>query len=227
MLESNYVMSNPAQTNANGPTRRPFQGPVLDPRAPNLAQPFKRLVEEGFVTELTVKFTPTGTTVSGKPDKRLASVPDSGLTAGVDAPVGMMSAAADKGNLIPRGGKTKTSGKAEQPRPKKSLVKADCELPPAELLARARAVADASGGNTLVGRVRSADNFDGKVTTSFQDWWASATHEKRASCLVLGRYRSEMGPECIRKIGALPCPFRGTATFAVNEEEEDAASKKG
>lgn len=216
-------MSNTTQNNNNGPTRRPPQGPVLDPRTPNLVQPFKRLVEEGFITELMVKFTPTGNTVVGKPDKRIADVTNSGLTAGVDAPVAQIAAIADRANLIPRGGKSKktTSGPAQQPRPKKSLVKADCDLSAPELLARARAVADASGGNTLVGRVRSAGLFEGTVTTSFQDWWASASLVNRARALVLDRYRSEMTAECIRKIGELECPFRGTATFTVNEEEEE------
>jgi hypothetical protein len=197
------------------------RGTALDPKNPSLVQPFKRLVDEGFITELTVKFTPTGTTTVGKPDERMAGVKDSGLTAGKDAPLGILAAVADQGNLIPLKGK-KSGKKIEQPLPERSLDKKDFAGTAAELLARCTAVANNCGGATLVGRVRSANHFDGTTTTSFQNWWAQAKPYSRCVALSTEKKRADMTKDEIMKLGTLPCPFRGTQEFIVANEEAPA-----
>jgi hypothetical protein len=181
-------------------------------------------VDEGFITELCVKFTPTGVTVTGKPDKRVADVESSGLTAGVDAPLGVILTAADKGNLIPKrsGDRKKQAGaSAAAPLPKNSLCKRDFEGSDQELLARARAVAQAASGPTLVGRVRSGGAFSGEVTTSFGNWWAQASPQQRAVALVIPSRKKELTAEDIQKLSTMECPFRGTASFEVVESEAE------
>lgn len=198
--------------------------PALDPKNALLVQPFKRLVEEGFITELTVRFTPSGFHAEGVPDARVAGVDGSGLTTGVAAPLGLISAAADKGNLIPRKQKKngKTGGSAPaQPLPAKSLTKEDLGKSDAEFLSRARAVATSCGAG-LVGRARTNGLFDGSVTTSFQDWWAQSSATARAQTLFTKRYFDECDREhVIRRMRSLECPFRGTAEFAVSERKDE------
>jgi len=196
---------------------------ALDPLAPVLGQPWKRLVEEGFITELVVKFTSSGVNAQGKPDTRVCAVEGSGLVEGQFTPLGLIKAAADKGNLIPRRqNKNGPSGSVSgTPLPAKTLVKSDFGGTDAELLGRARKVAQACGGQTLVGRVRSSNAFDGKVTTSFQDWWASASAEKRVKALVQPRHMSELSKDDTNRLAKMECPFRGTADFAVADEEDE------
>lgn len=204
------------------------KGNVLDPRTPALAQPFKRLVEEGFITELTVKFTPMGTTVTGRPDSRMVKVVDSGLSLETDFPVGQLASVAEKGNLIPRKGKSpgKKGQSNGQPLPTKSLHKEDFALSPAEFKARCESVASACSGATLVGRVRSAGNFDGSVTTSFQDWWKSAGIKNRASALIQKKYSSEITQEQLKRLAGLSCPFRGIAEFTVSQEHDEGEEEE-
>jgi len=199
--------------------------PAFDPKAPALVQPYRRLVEEGFIVKLTVEFTPMGVNISGVPDARVASVTDSGLTAGAPAALGLILAAADKGNLVPKAGKKSTGPKA-QPLPEKSLDKKDFEGSQAELLARARRVAQACGDKTLVGRVRTANAFDGKVTTSFADWWASADAKKRSAALMVPSKAKDLTEADLAKLTNLECPFRGSAEFVVAESEQTQPSKK-
>jgi len=208
-------------TNARGTT---LGGRLaLDPTKPTLSQPWKRLVDEGFILKLVVEFTPTGVSVLGEPDKRIVDVDGSGLVLGQPAPVGLIKAAADKGNLIPRRQTNKGPGGSVSgtPLPAKSLVKSDFTGSDAELLGRARKVAQACGGQTLVGRVRSSNAFDGEVTTSFKDWWASATPEKRAKALVQPRHLEGLTKDEVKKLANLECPFRGTADFVVAQDGEE------
>jgi hypothetical protein len=210
--------------NANGNNRRTVQkmSAAFDPRQPALVQPYKRLVEEGFITVLTAKFTPEGFTCLAKPDGRLAAVEGANLNVEQEYPVGILSMWADKGNLIPLKGKNKSKGSKagpEQPLPAKSLCKKDFEATDAELSARAVAVANASGGASLIGRVRSEKAFTLAVTTSFQDWWRLANGEQRASALCTPRYRGELSEADVNKLANLQCPFRGTAEFTVQQEE--------
>jgi len=213
-----------AQTNKNSGGARATQGRMaLDPLAPVLGQPWKRLVEEGFITELVVKFTSSGVQAQGKPDDRVCKVEGTGLKVGEFSPLGMIKAAADKGNLIPRRQtKNGPSGSVPgTPLPAKTLVKSDFGGTDAELLGRARKVAQACGGQTLVGRVRSSNAFDGKVTTSFSDWWASASAEKRVKALVQPRHMGELSKEDTVRLANLECPFRGTADFVVADDEDE------
>jgi hypothetical protein len=200
------------------------RGTALDPRIPSLVQPFKRLVEEGYITELVVKFTPSGTTSLGKPDQRMVDVDKSGLVIDQAYPLGLLLAVSDKGNLVPVKGKKKTAAQAAQPLPEKTLTKDDLGKTPDELLARARAVANKSGGATLVGRVRSANRFGGSATISFENWWKTADAVSRASSLMTTKKLAELDQAQIDKFGSLQCPFRGTAEFTVIENAQASGS---
>jgi hypothetical protein len=217
-------------SNAN-PGAAPNKGPrpnALDPRSPLLVQPFKRLVDEGFIVEINVKFTPTGFTCGGKPDSRMIAVKNSGLVQGTEYPLGQLSAVADQGNLIPLK-KTKAKGGKgqEQPLPKKTLTKKDFELSDEEFTARCISVADACGGTTLVGRVRSAQAFEGTITTSFQNWWRAADKNARMIALSQEKQRKDVGEDELKRLEGLQCPFRGSAEFHVVDEEDDEPAQAG
>lgn len=199
---------------------------ALDPRNASLVQPFKRLVDEGFITELNVVFTPSGFTATGKPDSRISAVEGSGLTTGTPAALGIIAAAADKGNLIPKKQgnvkKNATNKVDAQPLPLKTLVPKDFEGTDAELIARMRIVAAEGNGGTLIGRVRSAGRYMADVTLSYQDWWARAGAKDRALSLCQHKMLAKLSDEMIARLDGKPCPFRGTAQFIVSEEAEDS-----
>jgi len=218
------IDANRAGGNASGARAAVAQRSALDPRVPVLVQPFKRLVEEGFITELTVTFTPMGTECKGKADSRLAAVEGSGLDTTTHYPVGRLAAAAEKGQLaLPpkRGKKGAKSGPAEN-LPTKSLCKKDFEnTTPEKLQARINEIAASAGGGPLVGRVRSANMFTGTQTTSYGDWWASANGAARAASLAQKRHFDTFSDEEKNALRRLQCPFRGTAEFAVSAEAAD------
>jgi len=197
---------------------------ALDPRAPLLCQPFKRLVEEGIITELSVSFTPTGYGVSGTASERLVGVTGSGLNTTDRYPVARLAQVAELGNLIPKPGK-KGKGVAQPQLPAKTLCKEDFKdgVSTARLQQRANAVASAVGGGPLVGRVRSAGRFTGTESQSYQDWWTGASPEDRALSLCQGRHLSSLTEPEKAKLVPLQCPFRGTLEFTVSahDEEED------
>jgi hypothetical protein len=180
------------------------------------------LVEEGFITELTVVFTPSGFKAEGLPDARLVGVTDSGLVLGQRSPLGMIASAADKGNLIPlkkKSGSKKTGANdVSNPLPKKTLVKADFEGTDEALFARAKVVASAENGGTLVGRVRSAGKFNGKVTISYQKWWETATVDDRALSLCQSKELAGLTRAHILRLRGMQCPFRGTTEFHVSSD---------
>jgi hypothetical protein len=194
---------------------------ALDPRTPALVQPFKRLVEEGFLQKLTVEFTPSGYTAMGTPDDRMIAVDKSGLAKGETYPLGRLLAIAEQGNLIPLKGKAKKTGAATQPVPEKSLVKADFDKTAQELFARAQAVAQKCTGTTLVGRVRSEGAFDGAVTISFENWWRTATPAQKAISLMVKKHREGVTADSLAKLRDMQCPFRGPAEFEVAEEADE------
>jgi hypothetical protein len=208
---------------------------ALDPRSGTLVQPFKRLVEEGFILELKVTFTPNGYSASGKPDARLAAVPNSGLTQGQDAPVGKLTAAADSGNLIPKKGtkvKSKATGSVAQPLPLKTLTKKDFEgTTDEQLIARMHVVASDEHGGTLIGRVRSAGRYLPDVSMSYQDWWAGANINDRALSLCQKKELAKLSQEDKVRLRGKQCPFRGTAEFLVGTastaDGEDADEQEG
>jgi len=203
---------------------------ALDPRNAMLVQPFKRMVEEGFITELVVRFTPNGFTAEGVPDARVSGVEGSGLTAGVPAALGQILSAADKGNLVPKKTKGKTSGKAQvQPLPLKTLVSKDFDgTTDEQLMARMRVVASDSNGGTLIGRVRSAGRYLADVTLTYQEWWARANANDRALSLCQHKELVKLTDAQKNRLRNLPCPFRGTAEFLVSTESApDAQSAAG
>jgi hypothetical protein len=197
---------------------------AFDPRNPSLVQPFKRLVDEGFISELVAKWTPMGIISYGKAAQKLADVEDSGLNTTDEYPLAILARVAEKGDVIPRPGKAKkTGGTPQQALPAKSLCKEDLkpEKTAASIQARANAVARASGGAPLVGRVRSKNRFLGHSTTSYQDWWETASADDRALSLCQGKHYASLTDEEKAKLAGLQCPFRGTLEFTVAEEAED------
>jgi len=211
--------------NASGAKGRPTLN-AFDPRAPTIVQPFKRLVDEGWIEEIAVVFTPTGVKVSGKASAKLVAVENSGLNQADSFPLAVLARVAELGNCIPKPGKKgKGVGGAPAPQalPAKSLVKSDfaAAKSAASLQARANAVAAAAGGAPLVGRVRSAGRFLGTETTTYQDWWAVAAVADRALSLCQGRYLAALTNEEKARLAGLQCPFRGTLEFVVAAEEEE------
>jgi hypothetical protein len=231
LFPSSTMADNVNQTRAGGNAsgvRANQSRAALDPRAPVLVQPFKRLVEEGLITELSVVFTPMGVTVKGKASKAMCDVEGSGLNQTDFFPVGKLAAVADKGKLAPPPSKKKkgAAAPAEASRPSKSLCKEDFAGNPQQLQQRANAVAQAAGGSSLVGRVRSAGHFTGTETVSYQTWWETATAEQRAHSLCQGRHLAGLTEEEKAKLTALRCPFRGTAEFTVRAQEEEEESEE-
>lgn len=219
-------MQNTKNNNNTGVGRSGAKAPpALDPRNPALVQPFKRLVEEGFIRSIKIEFTPSGFTCGGVPDQRMIALPDSALQEGREYPLGILSALADKHNLIPlkgKAGKKATGDTKSQPLPAKTLVKEDLSKTPQELMARAIAVAKACGGASLVGRVRTSGAFNGKVTITFKQWWDSATAVDRVKALVIPSKLKEFTSEDISRFsGPMPCPFRGIAEFRVHEDNDE------
>jgi len=198
---------------------------AFDPKAPAIVQPYQRLVNEGWISELVVKFTPMGVNVAGKASTRLAAVPDSGLNTTDPYPLAILARVAELGNCIPKPGKAKKSGAVVQALPAKSLVKSDlaAEKSAASIQARANSVAAATGGAPLVGRVRSAGKFVGTESTSYQAWWDAAPAADRALSLCQGRHLTTLTDEEMARLGGLQCPFRGTLEFTVAGEEGEEA----
>jgi len=196
----------------------------LDPRRPGLVQPFKRMVEDGLA-KITVEFTQLGFQATGVPEKKMVDLTDSGLEVGKVYPVLQLLKIAEGAGLLERDQKTKkkTGGKAEQPLPSKSLCVRDFEGTTREqLMSRATAVCNNANGGTLTGRARQAGSFNGTVTTTFQDWWAGATARQRATALCQAKDLAQLTDAHVNRLaGPMPCPFRGTASFLVSQENED------
>lgn len=208
---------------ASGPS--PKARPALDPRVPVLVQPFKGLVENGVIGEITVVFSSMGTVVKGKASKRLADVKESGLNTTDYFPVVRLLEVAEMGEdpILKRPGKktSKGAGGPAQVKPARSLCKEDFSLSPAALQQRINEIARACGGGPLVGRVRSAGRFEGTETVSYREWWDSADAELRALSLSEGKRLATFTPEQKALLTGLQCPFRGTLEFTVKEEDEE------
>jgi hypothetical protein len=183
------------------------------------------LVERGHIASITVCFRPTGTSVVGRAGAALIK---SGLDKDTDYPVGVLIETARSLDLVGRKAKSGVRADGGQELPKKSLCDRDFSeeaLP--RLQQRCNTVAEAAGGGVLIGRVRSAGKFAGKVTTSFQDWWRTAPPQDRLLSLADARNRGKITPEMFAAMANLQCPFRGTLEFVVAEEEEGSGGEEG
>jgi len=182
------------------------------------------MVEEGMVT-INVEFTQLGFQVTGKAMDSLRKL-DSSLEENKVYPLMFLHSIAEAKGLLerPSGKKGKKGGKVEQPLPAKSLCKRDFQgTTPQQLANRMSAVANKAGGGTLTGRARQSGSFNGQVTTSFQDWWESATAKERASSLCQSKDLAELNDDDINRLGgSLQCPFRGTAEFLVSQADEES-----
>jgi hypothetical protein len=212
-------------TNTNvfaGAGRVPGTRPALDPLSPLLVQPYKALVEQGIISEITVRFGPNGAMTEGKASSILARVEGSGLNETDSFPLGKLIAAARAAGLTGRKGDKKAGAKSAEQKPARSLCASDFELPVPALQERCNSIARACGGGPLVGRVRSAGRFDASSgTRSYQDWWQSAPPKDRALSLSEGKRLAAFTPEMIGRLAGVQCPFRGTLDFVVAEEEEE------
>jgi hypothetical protein len=219
----NATRSGSNATTARGAAKASQQRSALDPTVPILVQPYKRLVAEGYITELVCSFTPTGVSVKAKADERMVAVVGSGLNTTEYYPVGRLAAVAEKGALAPAPtrGRKKKSGPAVQ-LPEKSLCAQDFINPTREgLQARINSIAASAGGGPLVGRVRSAGKFTGTETVSYQTWWETASADSRAASLSQKRHYDALTAQQKALMQGLQCPFRGTAEFAVSAQAED------
>lgn len=226
-------MSGSQQSNQQQPrTGRSGGGlppPAFDPAHPALVQPWKRLVEEGFIVKLNVEFTPFGVNLSGQPGPALCALQGGVFASGVDYPLGVLESACAKHGFGARqktvSRKTVASAGPSVVLPLKSLCKSDFDGKTATQLAvRAAAVAEACGGNTLTGRVRSAGLFSGSETTSFQSWWQTAPVASRLVALTDGHRRKQIEEAglAVDAVGQIQCPFRGDAVFVVSARAEEA-----
>jgi len=203
---------------------RETQGPkapkaptALNPLIPSLTQPAKSLVEKGYISQISVIFSPTGTVVKGKPGVKLQ---DAQFVANTDYGVGELIERARALGLV--GAKVKKTTAAQaQPLPAKSLCARDfAEDKIPALQARCNAVASACGGGPLVGRVRSASRFTENQTTAYRTWWGTASPADRLLSLTDNRNRQGITPGQIDALGSIQCPFRGTLDFVVSQDDE-------
>jgi hypothetical protein len=212
-----------SQTNAPNNNKSVRAPPALDPSRPALVQPYRDFVQMGWITELNLKFTPTGHSIVCKPDK--TKFPE----LGDEVSVGVIRDAVIKAKLWePRGAKEKTNknGKKEDMLPKKSLCKKDFEGNDASLVSRARSVAKALGDNTGRGRIGSKslgiENAD-----TFEKWWEHAEPEMIIQLLADKKHLEELSNEDINRLSDLldTCPFRGPVPTP-NKDEATKPVKK-
>jgi hypothetical protein len=203
-------------------TAKPAGGrlpPALNPESPALTQPYKDFVQRGWISTLTVEFTPSGTqmaVVLG--DAVSAKIPAAPKTA---IPCGVAKQwIVDAGLWSPKGEK----GTAQQQNvlPLKSLVKRDFEeknLP--NLATRAKAVAAALGDTVARGRIGSLGYMESGVDT-FDKWWRVASPKHKSRLVSDDRHWKEFSDDEHRAIARAlsPCPFRGNVPTP--KEEEDA-----
>jgi hypothetical protein len=198
---------------------------ALNPLVPALTQPTKSLVEKGHIQMLSAVWTPMGCSVHGRAGPALIA---KGIDGNVNQPVGVLIEAARSAGLIGKNAKSGVSAEGANSLPKKSLCDRDfgVEALP-RLQQRCNAVAEASGGGALVGRVRSAGRFAGEVTTSYVEWWSTASPEDRLLSVTDARNRGKIPAESVAAMANLNCPFRNNLEFVVAAEEEGEEESGG
>jgi len=199
--------------------------PALNPESPALTQPWKDFVSRGFVSSLTVKYSPLGVQVFCAVQESLKKPddPSNGEIALGDAKNRIVEAKL----WAPKAQNKAKTDKNEVARPKKSLVKEDFEGSDADLLTRADAIAKATGSTTAKGRIGSLKMFIDGATT-FEAWWDEASPKEKTRLFSDKKHHDEFTEEmhlqferCVSK-----CPFLGPVPDPSQEKEEDEEPEK-
>jgi len=211
------MASNKAQTSAPAKRAPP---PALNPESCALVQPWKDFLSKGYITELNVKFTPTGEMHSCKV---ITSLQKEG-EGNADIPVGDAKARIISAGLwtpkVPEKGGDKKKGDLL---PLKSLVKRDFdEKDPKKFATRVLAVAKALGDTTARGRIGSLKLMTEGIDT-FEKWWEVANPAHKARLLTDAKHFKEFTrDEFVLIANSIPeCPFRGSVPAPTPEEEDE------
>jgi len=215
-------------SSGNGGKSRP-PPPALNPESCALVQPYKDFIGRGFLSQLTVRFTPMGITVSCSVASSLLR---SGETLETLIPLGdAKNRIIEKGLWSPGKPGGKKSGETSNVNalPKKSLCKDDFKENDDAVKARAIAVAAAIGDTTARGRIGSLDLMIEGVDT-FEEWWSSAAAAEKTRLLSDKKHHDQFSEsDHLRVVNLLggDCPFRGLVPTPSQEKEEETVIKNG
>jgi hypothetical protein len=199
--------------------------PALNPESCALVQPYKDFLSKGFISKLTVEFTPMGVHISCKLPPSLrknGEGEDANYSVG-DAKTRII----DQGLWVPNSKDTRDTKKVPEVQlPKKTLTKVDFEATDEKLSARANAVALALTDTVARGRVGSL-RFMIEGVDTFEEWWSSASPSEKSRLLMDGKHHSTITDADHLKLSRLlvQCPFRGPVPSPSAEDEEEQPNK--
>jgi hypothetical protein len=210
--------SNDRDGSQKGPVKVKGPPPALNPEMPALTQPWKDFVSRGFVTALSVEFTPLGTQIGCKvqPSLKKKDDPTNGIIALGEAKNRIVEA-----NLwSPKGPKKGDGATASVMLPKKSLTKKDFEGDDATLLKRVEEVSKALGDTTARGRIGSLKMFIEDEDT-FEGWWERSMAAEKVRLLSDKKHHEEITPADYLRFEKIvsKCPFRGSVPSPTEEKE--------
>jgi hypothetical protein len=209
----------PMPNKANGSRAPP---PALNPESCALVQPYKDFVGRGFISNITVEFTPLGVKVGCRIEKSLLN--DGETTDTIIAVVDAKNRIINKGLWTPgRPGVNKPSATKDL-LPQKSICKDDFKGTDDEVKARILAVAKNIGDTTARGRIGSLKMMIEGVDT-FENWWKGASASEKSRLLSDKKHHDTFSDADHIRLANLAriCPFRGTVpTLNQNEEEEES-----
>jgi len=216
-------MSNSGAAKVVGGVRAP---PALDPERMALTQPWRDFVSRGLVTNMTLVFTPGGTSV-------VIAVSDAvKLPKGVDrssVPPGIAKQAIRDSGLGNQA-KAKDSKNQEQPLPVRSLSVRDLEPGRQGTISqRIAAVAKAIGPTSAAGRIGSCQlTLEG--ANNFKKWWTATSLENKVRLLTSDKHFKELSKVQVLDLAShLPdeSPFRGSVPTPKEEESEVEEIRRG
>jgi hypothetical protein len=204
-----------------GPSKAKGPPPALNPETPALTQPWKDFISKGWLTALTVEFTPLGlqTGCIVQPSLRKAVDPESNVIALGEAKNRIVQA----GLWTPRGANTRSGTTNDNVMlPKKSLTKKDLEGDDNSLRSRAIEIGKALGDTTARGRIGSLKMFiEGEDT--FAGWWSRASAAEKSRLFSDKKHHDEFTePDHLRIAKVVgQCPFRGSVPSQTEEKETE------
>jgi len=195
--------------------------PALNPESCALVQPYKDFVGKGFISKITVEFSPMGNTVhccvkdsllkSGETKDSIIAIGDAKLRI-IDAKLWTPKE---------KGGKAKDGDSNAFVSPKKSLCKEDFSLNKEQLSKRVLEVSKALGDTVARGRIGSLKlMIDGAAT--FDDWWKGAAPAEKTRLLSDKKHHDTFSEADHLLIGGLvsKSPFRGVVPVPSKEDED-------
>jgi hypothetical protein len=219
-------MANSAnQPRGNTPKGEKPRGPppALNPEVCAVVQPYKDFIGRGYISKMTIVFTPMGNNVSCTVQ---ASLLKDGETADKLISVGDAKQRIIDAKLwAPKG---KEGGKETKDLlPKKSLCKEDFSGTTDDvLLKRANAVAKALGDTTARGRIGSLKLMIEGVDT-FEKWWVNSAPSEKSRLLADKKHHDGFSDADHLRLSSLMvvCPFRGPVPASSQEEAEEPEVK--